>query len=155
MIDDTRREMTLQLKEMKNIESSSQRRLWVDEPWVNKYVELRDSTGPQDEENSLTNFNRYYEIYQQDIHVGDIKVFYENEEDVFKKRAQILMVVGKPNEGIGTTALGLLLNILSELYNSAYCTILRSNIASLKILKKHQFIIDRMDGDTIRLVKEF
>lgn len=146
--------MTLELKELKTLDLNQDRREWSDKPWITEYVELRDSSEQQDSEKSLTNFNCYFEIYQQNKHVGDIKVFYENEEDVLQKKAQILMVVADRNKGIGTTALGLLLDRLNGIYNSVYCIILRSNIASLKILKRHNFLIDRMDDETLRLVRE-
>ena len=146
--------MTLELKELKALDLNQERLDWSDRPWITEYVELRDSADPQDSEKSLTNFNSYFEIYQKDRHVGDIKVFYETEEDILQKRAQILMVVADPNRGIGTTAFGLLLERLKGIYYSVYCIILRSNIASLKILKRHNFLIDRMDDETLRLVRE-
>lgn len=146
--------MTLELKELKSLDLNQERLDWSDRPWITDYVELRDSSDPQDSEKSLTDFNCYFEIYQQNRHVGDIKVFYENEEDILQKKAQILMVVAERNQGIGTTALGLLLERLRGMYHSVYCIILRSNIASLKILKRHNFIIDRMDDETLRLVRE-
>lgn len=146
--------MTLELKELKTLDLNQDRLEWSDKPWITEYVELRDSSEPQDSQNSLSNFNCYFEIYRQNEHVGDIKVFFENEEDVLQKKAQILMVVADRNKGIGTTALGLLLERLNGFYQSVYCIILRSNIASLKILKRHNFLIERMDDETLRLVRE-
>ena len=102
----------------------------------------------------LTSFYKFYEIYETDNHVGDIKIFYETEEDIFKKRAQILMVIGDRNKGIGTQALSILLEKLKNNYFSVYCNILRSNIASLKILKRNGFLIEKIEGDTLVLSRQ-
>ena len=146
--------MTLQLKELKTIDLNQDRLEWSDRPWVTEYVELRDSREATADNEILSDFTRYYEIYQSDRHVGDIKVFYEDDKDIINKRAQILMVVAERNKGIGTTALGLLLQRLKGIYDAVYCIILRSNIASLKILKKHDFLIEWLDEDSLRLIRE-
>jgi RimJ/RimL family protein N-acetyltransferase len=143
--------MILELKETEQITLTPERNQWYNDPGVQDYLIFRDHAAPEDEEQTLTHFRRYYEIYQEGRHVGDIKIFYANEEDIFKKRAQILMVVGERNIGIGTKAINLLLQKIKGIYQSVYCQVLRSNIASLKILKRNGFRIDRMDGDKLEL----
>jgi len=143
--------MILELKETEQITPTPERNQWYNDPSVQDYVVFRDHGDPEDEEQTLTNFHRYYEIYNEGRHVGDIKIFYASEEDIFKKRAQILMVVGERNNGIGTKAMNLLLQKIKGIYQSVYCQVLRSNIASLKILKRNGFQIDRMDGDKLEL----
>jgi RimJ/RimL family protein N-acetyltransferase len=145
--------MELQLKETKELVTNHERESWLNDPQINEYVMLRDAGSISGEENgsSLTNFNRYYEIFNNDEHVGDIKVFYDTEDDIFNKRAQILMVVGERNQGIGTQALELLFDRLKDNYNSVYCIIQRSNVASLKILKRNNFQIESLSNYTIRL----
>jgi len=81
--------MILYLKEKEEIKPNSTRESWIQDPGVKDYVELRDAANIEDSESSLTNFNRYYEIYNNDFHVGDIKLFYETEDDIFQNRAQI------------------------------------------------------------------
>ena len=146
--------MILHLKEKEAIDINDRRNTWLKDPSVNKYVEIRDAGISDDSEFSLTNFNRYYEIYNNDVHVGDIKLFYETEDDIFNKRAQILMVVGERSQGIGTEALRLLIKKIEKTYNSIYSIIQRTNVPSLKILKKNAFEIDAMDDYTITLVRE-
>jgi RimJ/RimL family protein N-acetyltransferase len=143
--------MFLELKETEQINPTPEREQWVHDPQVLDYVVFRDKPDPEEDGQTLTNFRRYYEIRTNGRHVGDIKIFYANEEDIFKKRAQILMVVGERNNGIGTSAIRLLLEKVKGVYNSVYCQILRSNIASLKILKRNGFHVDRMDGDKLEL----
>ncbi len=149
--------MILELKEKDQIQTNEERESWLSDPLVQQYVELRDVGSVRNDEDygSLTNFNRYYEIYNHDHHVGDIKVFYETEDDIFYKRAQILMVVGDRNKGIGTEALKILMDKMKDIYQSAYCVIQKSNIASLKILKRNNFHVDKMDDQTILLSREF
>ena len=149
--------MILELKEKDQIQTNEERESWLSDPLVQQYVELRDVGSVRNDEDNglLTNFNRYYEIYNNDHHVGDIKVFYETEDDIFYKRAQILMVVGDRNKGIGTEALNILMDKMKDIYQSAYCVIQKSNIASLKILKRNNFHVDKMDGQTIQLSREF
>jgi RimJ/RimL family protein N-acetyltransferase len=146
--------MILHLKEKEAIDINDRRNTWLKDPSVNEYVEIRDAGISDDSESSLTNFNRYYEIYNNDVHVGDIKLFYETEDDIFNKRAQILMVVGERSQGIGTEALRLLIKKIEKTYNSIYSIIQRTNVPSLKILKKNAFEIDAMDDYTITLVRE-
>ena len=65
------------------------------------------------------------------------------------------MIVGDRNRGIGTRAIRELLYHLKTSYRSVYCTILRSNIASLKILKKNNFLIEEIEGRQLRLAYYF
>lgn len=146
--------MELKIKETESIGFTTERKTWTRDPEVERYIYFEESTkeNPQDE-SALANFFRYFEVYDRNNLVGDIKLFYENEEDILKKRAQILMVIGKRNKGIGTHALNLLLEKLKPQYNSVYCHIMRSNIASLKILKRNGFQVDGIDGEKILLSK--
>jgi predicted acetyltransferase len=144
-------EMILELKETEEITPTPERKQWYNDPIVQDYLVFRDQSDPEDEGRTLTHFRTYYEIYHEGRHVGDIKIFYASEEDIFKKRAQILMVVGERNNGIGTNAIKLLLQKVKGIYQSVYCQVLRSNIASLKILKRNGFQVDRMDGDKLEL----
>jgi RimJ/RimL family protein N-acetyltransferase len=146
--------MILHLKEKESIDINDERNSWLKDPSVREYVEIRDAGVSEDIESSLTNFNRYYEIYNNDIHVGDIKLFYETEDDIFNKRAQILMVVGERSQGIGTEALRLLIDKIHKTYSSVYSVIQRTNVASLKILKRNNFRIDSLDDYTITLVRD-
>jgi RimJ/RimL family protein N-acetyltransferase len=146
--------MFLELKETEEITPTPERKQWYNDPDVQDYVVLRDQADAEEDGRSLTPFRKYYEIYNDGRHVGDIKIFYANEEDIFKKRAQILMVVGERNNGIGTNAIKILLQKLKGVYQSVYCQVLRSNIASLKILKRNGFQVDRLDGDKIELSLE-
>ena len=145
--------MILHLIEKNDIQTNEERESWFNDPQIKEYVELRDagSIGKDEIETSLTNFNRYYEIYNNNRHVGDIKAFYETEDDIFNKHVQILMVVGNRNQGIGTQALKLLIDKLKDSYNTIYCIIQRKNIASLKILKRNKFQVENLENDTIRL----
>jgi len=143
--------MQLELIETKVIKPTSTRRKWLNDPEVNKYVYLDENISLQDGANMLTNFQKYFEIHACDRHVGDIKVFYETEEDIFERRAQLLMIVGDRNHGIGKYALKVLLEKLRESYNSVYCIIQRSNVASLKMLKHNGFQIERLEDHNIRL----
>ena len=143
--------MYIDLKETNNIQPTQERLSWVYDPAVNEYIFNSDPIPEEDETNNLTRFHKYYEIYQQGQHVGDIKVFYETEEDILKKRAQILMVVGNRNKGIGTDAINLLLDRLKGNYYSVYCNILRSNVASLKILKRNGFSIEKINENNLLL----
>jgi len=146
--------MILELKETEEITPTPERKQWYNDPDVQDYVVLRDQEDPDEDGQSLIPFRRYYEIYHEGRHVGDIKIFYANEEDIFKKRAQILMVVGERNNGIGTNAIKLLVQKLKGVYRSVYCQVLRSNIASLKILKRNGFQVDRLDGEKLELSLE-
>ena len=92
--------MYIDLIETNNIKPTQQRQSWLDDPEITEYIFTNDSIPEEDDAESLTKFQKYYEIYKQGEHVGDIKVFYENEDDILKKRAQILMVVGNRNQGI-------------------------------------------------------
>lgn len=145
--------MNLNIKEADQLDLNRQREEWYADPVVQNFIYFQESNQVTEDKQSLTNFQKLYEIYEKDKLVGDIKIFYENEEDILEKRGQLLMVVGNRNNGIGTNALNLLLNKIKGNYNSVYCNILRSNIASLKMLKKNGFNIDRMDGDNLRLSK--
>jgi RimJ/RimL family protein N-acetyltransferase len=148
--------MILHLKETKELQNNEERESWVSDPQIKEYVELRDagSINLDDDNSSLTNFNRYYEIYKNNEHVGDIKVFYDCEDDIFNKRAQILMVVGERGQGIGTQALELLLVELKDNYESVYCIIQRTNVPSLKILKRNMFNVETLDNYTLRLTRD-
>lgn len=143
--------MLLNLKEAKSIKATSERKSWVSDPQINKYLILRDKHDTDPPIDYLTNFEKYYEIYELGKHVGDIKIFYETEEDILQKRAQIIMVIGNRNRGIGSNALNLLLQKVKDYYKSVYCIIDRSNIASLKILKRNGFQIERFEKDKVRL----
>lgn len=145
--------MQLELVEQNTINPTPARRKWLEDPAVSKYILLEDDVSLKDGANQLVNFQKYYEIFVGDRHVGDIKVFYETEEDIFEKRAQLLMIVGERNQGIGKAALQLLLERLRESYHSVYCIIQKSNIASLKMLKHNGFQIDRFDDQNIRLCR--
>lgn len=143
--------MLINLKEAGSIQVTPERKSWIQDSQISKYLVLRDKPKTDPKKDFLTNFEKFYEVYELDKHVGDIKVFYETEEDIFKQRAQIIMVIGKRNNGIGSNALKLLLKRLKDEYQSLYCLIDRSNIASLKILKRNGFQIDKFERDKVRL----
>jgi len=143
--------MQIELIEQKTIKPTITRRKWLEDAVINKYLLLEDTVSVKDGKNTLTNFQKYYEIYAGDRHVGDIKVFYETEDDIFEKRAQLLMIVGERNQGIGKSALKILLEKLTDSYKSVYCIIHRSNIASLKMLKHNGFQIEKLEDHQIRL----
>jgi RimJ/RimL family protein N-acetyltransferase len=143
--------MLINLKEAGSIQVTPERKSWVRDSQISKYLILRDKPKTDPKKDFLTNFEKFYEVYELDKHVGDIKVFYETEEDIFKHRAQIIMVIGKRNNGIGSNALKLLLEKVKDEYQSLYCLIDRSNIASLKILKRNGFQIDKFERDKVRL----
>jgi RimJ/RimL family protein N-acetyltransferase len=143
--------MLINLKEAGSIQVTPERKSWVQDSQISKYLILRDKPKTDPKKDFLTNFEKFYEVYELDKHVGDIKVFYETEEDIFKKRAQIIMVIGKRNNGIGSNALKLLLKRVKNEYQSLYCVIDRANIASLKILKRNGFHIDKFERDKVRL----
>jgi predicted acetyltransferase len=141
----------IELVEQKKIEPTLTRKKWLKDPEVRKYLDFDDRITLEDGANTLINFQKYYEIHQDGRHVGDIKVFYETEEDIFEKRAQLLMIVGERNQGIGKAALKLLLEKLRESYRCVYCVVQRSNIASLKMLKYNGFEIEKFDDQQIKL----
>ncbi len=143
--------MQLELIETKKIIPTSTRRKWLNDPEVNQYVYLDENISLRDGANTLTNFQKYFEIYECDRHVGDIKVFYETEEDIFERRVQLMMIVGERNHGIGKCALKILLEKLRGSYHSVYCVIQKSNVASLKMLKHHGFQIEKLEDHNIRL----
>lgn len=145
--------MDLNLKEAVHINFTSQRKEWIEDPEINKYIYFQETQPEQKDSNALTDFQRYYEVYDRDKLVGDIKIFYETEKDILQKRAQLLMIIGERNNGIGTTALKILLEKIKDSYNSVYCQILKSNLASLKMLKNNGFQVEDVEGDELILSK--
>lgn len=145
--------MALDLKETEQINYTSQRKKWTEDPDINKYIYFQETKPEKKDSNALTDFQRFYEIYDHEKLVGDIKIFYENENDILQKRGQLLMIIGERNNGVGTTALKMLLDKIKDCYNSVYCQILRSNIASLKMLKNNGFQVEEIEGDAITLSK--
>jgi RimJ/RimL family protein N-acetyltransferase len=145
--------MNLNLKEAVHIDFISQRKEWIEDPEINKYIYFQETHPEQKDSNALTDFQRYYEVYDRDKLVGDIKIFYETETDILQKRAQLLMIIGERNNGIGTSALKILLEKIKNSYNSVYCQILKSNLASLKMLKNNGFQIEGIDGEELTLAK--
>jgi len=145
--------MDLDLKETEQIDNTSQRQKWIEDPEINKYIYFQETQPEQKDINALTDFQRYYEVYDRDKLVGDIKIFYETETDILQKRGQLLMIIGERNNGIGTSALKMLLEKIKNSYNSVYCQILRSNVASLKMLKNNGFYVEGIEGDELTLTK--
>ena len=145
--------MDLGLKETEQINYTSQRKEWTQDPEINKYIYFQETQPEQKDSNALTDFQRYYEVYDRDKLVGDIKIFYKNETDILQKRGQLLMIIGERNNGIGSTALKLLLEKIKDSYNSVYCQILRTNVASLKMLKNNGFQVEEIEGDELTLTK--
>jgi RimJ/RimL family protein N-acetyltransferase len=145
--------MDLNLKETVQIDYTSQRKEWIEDPEINKYIYFQETQAKHKDTNALTDFHRYYEVYDRDKLIGDIKIFYETETDILQKRGQLLMIIGERNNGIGTTALKMLLEKIKDSYNSVYCQILRSNIASLKILKNNGFQVEGIEGEELTLSK--
>ena len=145
--------MDLNLKETPEIELTKPRKEWTQDPEINQYIFFQETKPDRMDSNALLDFHRYYEVYERDKLVGDIKIFYENETDILQKRAQLLMIIGERNHGIGTNALKMLLEKIKDSYNSVYCQILRSNVASLKMLKNNGFIVEAINGDELVLSK--
>ena len=145
--------MDLDLKETQQIDDTSQRQKWIEDPEINKYIYFQETQSEQKDTNALTDFQRYYEVYDRDKLVGDIKIFYETETDILQKRGQLLMIIGERNNGIGTSALKMLLEKIKNSYNSVYCQILRSNVASLKMLKNNGFYVEGIEGNELTLTK--
>ena len=145
--------MDLGLKEKEQINYTPQREKWTNDPDIKKYIYFQEIHNNPKDTNALTDFQRYYEVYDHDKLVGDIKIFYDNETDILQKRGQLLMIIGERNNGIGTSALKMLLEKIKDSYNSVYCQILRSNVASLKMLKNNGFQIEEIEGDELTLAK--
>lgn len=145
--------MDLNLKEAAKIDYTPERKEWTEDPEINKYIYFQESHPNQNDSNALTDFQRYYEVYNRDKLVGDIKIFYETETDILLKRGQLLMVIGERNHGIGTSALKLLLEKVKDSYNCVYCQILKSNLASLRMLKSNGFHVEEIQGEELTLSK--
>jgi RimJ/RimL family protein N-acetyltransferase len=145
--------MNLNIKETDHLNLTGQREEWREDPIIKNYIYFQESNPVTMDSQALTNFQRFYEIYERDQLVGDIKIFYETEEDIMQKRGQLLMVIGNKSNGIGTRALHMLLDMVKNTYDSIYCHILRSNIASLKMLKRNGFQIEKIEGDDLLLSK--
>ena len=92
--------MDLGLKETEQISYTSQREEWTKDPEIKKFIYFQETHPEQKDSNALTDFQRYYEVYDHDKLVGDIKIFYENENDILQKRGQLLMIIGERNNGI-------------------------------------------------------
>ena len=146
--------MDLDLKEAVNIDYTPEREQWIEDPEIKKYIYFQETQPEQKDSNALTDFQRYYEVYDRDKLVGDIKIFYETETDILQKRCQLLMIIGERNNGIGTSALKLLLEKIKNSYNCVYCQILKSNLASLKMLKNNGFHVEEIQGEELILSKD-
>lgn len=145
--------MNLDLKETDRLDFTPQRKEWIKDTEVKSYIFFRENHSHYKDVDALADFQRYYEVYDRDKLVGDIKIFYETENDIVQKRGQLLMIIGERNNGIGTKALSLLLDKVKNSYNSVYCNILRSNVASLKMLKNNGFHVENIEGDELTLSK--
>ncbi|MGD9900083.1 MAG: GNAT family N-acetyltransferase [Calditrichaceae bacterium] len=143
--------MDIKLIELDQIDFNAVRKKWLDDPQIKKFISYHDQV-KNDPVKPV--YKKYFEIYNEDKLVGDIKVFTE-EKDQDRKQAQILMVVGENrSKGIGTLALSMLLNKLRGVFDSVYCHVNRYNIPSIKMLKNCGFLIDDFTENDVILIRK-
>lgn len=143
--------MEVRLKQIQEFVKNKTREKWLLDPIIRKFFDndsdkkVIDSWKPA--------FIQNFEIYLDKKLIGDIKVF-GNTKDIKKRAAQILMVLGdERGHGIGSKALGMLLEKLKDMFSTVYCTVNRYNIASLKMLRKNGFFIKDLKGNEFVLYK--
>jgi RimJ/RimL family protein N-acetyltransferase len=95
---------------------------------------------------------RHFECYFENEHVADFRCIQNNDEDKQNKRAEFIIIVGKRNMGVGSKSLPKLIEAVKTYYDSIYCYIHKSNIRSMKLMKKNGFYVDEIKGSEILLV---
>lgn len=143
--------MEVRLKKIKEFVKNNTREKWLVDPFISRFIH-HDADKKQPDSNKPS-FMHNFEIYLGKKLIGDIKVF-GDEKDTRMGMARILIVLGeKRGEGIGTTAINLLLEQLKKMFSAVYCNVNRYNLASLKMLRKNGFFIQDLKGNDFILYK--
>ena len=143
--------MNIQIKQIQNIVKNKRREKWLKDPLIKKFL-LIDPIVSDPPPNKPA-FVQYFEIYLNKILVGDIKVF-GDKKDLKNQIAQILIVLGESRgKGIGTKAMGIVLDKIKGIHEAVYCHVNRYNIGSIKMLRNNGFRIKKFTGNEVVLYK--
>jgi RimJ/RimL family protein N-acetyltransferase len=145
----------IEIKEVKEFKVTKDRVRWYSDEDIERYIGFSDKMKfgeihPLDPEKE-----RHFEIFFDGDHVGDVRMIVQNENDQKLKRAELIIIVGRRNAGIGSKSFPFLVKKLKNYYDSIYCYIHKSNFRSVKLMKKNGFYVEEMKENELLLVLDF
>lgn len=144
--------MTIQVKEIQNFEINEARYRWLTDDDIDRYIGF----GTDIEIGKIYKIDnekeRHFEIYADDELIGDIRFIYSNDQDKAQHRAEFIIIIGKRNKGMGSLVFPSIIKAVKPFYKSIYCYVHKSNIRSVKLMKKNGFYVDEIRGSELLLV---
>ncbi len=145
--------MDITIKKTEEAPVDERRRVWSRDPLIRRFL----SWGHQEEgkDSSRPEFIHHFEVYLKNRLVGDVRVFGDR-GDMKKNMAQLIVVLGESRGmGVGSRAVGLVLERFRGIYKAIYCRVNRYNIASIRMLRQNGFIFNNLVGNEFILEHEY
>jgi len=140
------------VKEVFQFNVTHDRFRWYTDEDIDRYIGFGENLVVGDIHKLDKTKERHFECYLEDEHVADFRCIQQNDTDKALKRAEFIIIVGRRNAGIGSKVLPLLIESVKSYYESIYCYIHKSNIRSVKLMKKNGFYVEEIRGSELLLV---
>ena len=145
----------ISINEVDNFLINNDRFRWYTSDDISRFIGFSDTFKEGESFSVNTPLERLLEIRLNGEHVGDVRLISKSEDELLGKTAEFFIIFGKRNAGVGSIVLPKVMEYLSHLYVSLYCTVHTSNLRSLKLLKKNGFYVEELKTPELLLVCEF
>ncbi len=145
--------MNISIKKTDAFSADERREAWSRDPQVRRFLNFGTETG--EARFSCPEFIHHFEIYLKNRLVGDVKVFGDR-RDLKKNMAQLIVVLGESRGmGIGSKAVGMVVERFQGIYNAIYCRVNRYNLTSIRMLRRNGFVFKNLVGNEFILEHEY
>ena len=144
--------MKIEVKETKQFYINEARFRWLTDDDIDRYIGFGTDIKVGKTYHLNSEKERHFEIYADDELVGDIRFIYTDPDDKANRRSEFIIIIGKRNKGIGSIVFPYIIDTIKDIYDAIYCYVHKSNIRSVKLMKKNGFYVDEIKGSELLLV---
>ncbi|HED09515.1 MAG TPA: GNAT family N-acetyltransferase [Caldithrix abyssi] len=145
--------MNITIKKTDILSAHERREAWSRDPLIRRFLNF----GRESVQAGFTRpeFIHHFEIYLKNRLVGDVKVF-GDQKDRKKNIAQLIVVLGESRGmGIGSKAVGMVVERFQGIYKAIYCRVNRYNLTSIRMLRRNGFVFKNLVGNEFILEHEY
>jgi len=145
--------MKISIKKTDVLVADERREAWSRDPLIRRFLNFgRESAEPCF---TRPEFIHHFEIYLKNRLVGDVKVFGDR-KDSKKNIAQLIVVLGESRGmGVGSRAVGMVVERFQGIYKAIYCRVNRYNLNSIRMLRRNGFVFKNLVGNEFILEHEY
>jgi RimJ/RimL family protein N-acetyltransferase len=144
--------MKIEVRETKQFYINEARFRWLTDDDIDQYIGFGTNIELGKTYDLDSEKERHFELYEDEELIGDVRFIYSDVDDKAQRKAEFIIIIGKRNKGLGSIVFPYIIETVKELYDSIYCYVHKSNIRSVKLMKKNGFYVDEIKGSELLLV---